>query len=299
MRHVLCRLTLAAAMAAAVAACDGGSSGTGISTSALGNVASVNTASRPAPDRARPTMIARLLGGLGFEREAFARAPLEGIRVTIEGTTLSTQTDAEGRFALRGNFAGPIPMAFEPPDGGRSSLAIVVPRGGELTLTDVRLDGRTGTATADGQHVRFGGLVNSTDCPQNSATMVSRETPGDGNRYTVLLSSATVRDSSGQPLACSNLFAGQSADVDGEVGHDGEVEAHSVEVESESEDRSGPGKGGPAGAEDNSGKGSSSDDGGKRGSGGSSGEVEDGGKGGSSGSGGDDGGSGGEGSGHG
>jgi len=294
MNRTLHSLTLTVAMAMAMAACDGGSSGTGVSTGALGNVASVTTALRPAPDPARPTMVARLLGWLGFERDAFALAPLEGIRVTIEGTTLSTHTDVQGQFALRGNFAGPIPMVFELPDGRRASLVIVVPRGGELTLFNVRLDERTGTATVDRQDVRFGGLVNATDCPQNSATMVSRETPGDGNRYTVLLSGATVRDSSGNSVGCGNLFVGQSADVDGQVNGEGDVEAHSVDVENEPEDRN-SGSSGSGGKEDNSGEGNGGARGASSGSSGEGGESS--GKGGGeSGGGGDD--SSGEGSGH-
>jgi hypothetical protein len=78
------------------------------------------------------------------------------IRISIEGTTLSTQTDAVGQFVVRGNFAGPATMVFDLPGGGQASLIVVVPRGGELTLSNVRIDARTGKATADSQRVRFG-----------------------------------------------------------------------------------------------------------------------------------------------
>jgi hypothetical protein len=215
-------------------------------------------------------MIARLFGWLGPEREALARGPLEGIRVSIEGTALSTQTDLQGQFDLRGDFAGPVPMIFQLPDGGQASLVIVVPRGGELTLTNVHLDGRTGSATVDNQHVQFGGLVNGTNCSQSSTTMVSSATPTDGNTYTVLLDSATVKDQNGNSLACANLSAGQSTNVDGEVQVDGAVQAQSVEVEHEPGDEgsggsvasgSGSGhRGSEAGGGDNSGKSGSSSD---------------------------------------
>jgi hypothetical protein len=233
MTRIFKNLALTAWLVAALAGCDGGSSGTGISTTALGNVASVSTALRPAPGAARPTMVARLLGWFEPEHEALALGPLEDIRVSIEGTTLSTQTDSQGQFQLRGDFAGPVPMIFELPDGGRASLVIVVPRGGELTLTNVHLDKHTGIATAANQHVQFGGLVNETNCAGSSATMVSDVTPTDGNTYTVLLNNATVQDQSGNSLGCANLSAGQSANVDGEVQSDGAVQAQSVEIEHE------------------------------------------------------------------
>jgi hypothetical protein len=226
-------LVLALLLAVGAAACDGGSSGTGIATITQGNVASVNSARRTTPvNRRPPTMLARVLGMLRFESEASALAPLEGIRVTIEGTSIETRTDAAGFFSLRGNFAGPIGMLLELPEGGSSArLLITVPRGGELTVTNVHVDARSGQATADSQHVRFGGLVNGTNCSRSTATMVSRETPNDGNTYTVDLGSASVRDPAGNAIGCANLTSGESVDVDGEVGSDGEVEARSVEVE--------------------------------------------------------------------
>ncbi len=292
MRRFFIKLALEATLLTVIAGCDGGSSGTGISTAALGNVASVRTALRPTLERSRPTMVARWLGWLRLEHEALARGPLEDIRISIEGTTLSTQTDAQGHFVVNGNFAGPVSMIFELPDGGRANLVIVVPRGGEVTLTNVRLDGRTGQATADSQRVRFAGLVHGTDCPQGSALMVSRATPTDGNTYTVLLDSATVRDQSGNSLACVNLSAGQSANVDGDVQGDGDVQAQSVEVESESigGGNSGPGSGGAnsseheggSGSEDGSGGEGSGEGGGKGGSGGEGGESSSGEGGGSS-----------------
>ena len=69
---------------------------------------------------------------------------------------LGYQTDAVGQFVVRGNFAGPATMVFDLPGGGQASLIVVVPRGGELTLSNVRIDARTGKATADSQRVRFG-----------------------------------------------------------------------------------------------------------------------------------------------
>ncbi len=257
MKNILSEFTLATSLAIAIAGCDGGSSGTGISTAALGNVTSLNTALRPASGAARPTMIARLLGWLSPEREALARGALEDIGVSIEGTTLSTRTDGQGQFALRGDFAGPVGMVFDLPDGGRARLVIVVPRGGEVRVINVHLDERTSQATADNQHVRFGGVVNGTDCRRDAATMVSRETPTDGNTYTVLLGDAVVRDPDGNPVACGDLSAGQSTEVDGEVRSDGDVEAASVGVERESGDGGGTSGSSGDGGETSSGEGGS------------------------------------------
>ena len=268
-------LVLALLLAVGAAACDGGSSGTGIATTAQGNVASVNSARHTTPlSRRPPTMLARVLGMLRFESEASALGPLEGIRVTIEGTSIETQTDAAGLFSLRGNFAGPVGMLLELPEGGSSArLLITVPRGGELTVTNVHVDARSGQATADSQHVRFGGLVNGTNCGRPAATMVSRETPNDGNTYTVDLGSASVRDSAGNPLGCANLTAGESVDVDGEVGSDGEVEARSVEVEDDSGGGDGGGgMGSGEGSGDGGGATSGEDGSGSSGEGGTSGE---------------------------
>ena len=156
-------------LAIGAAACDGGSSGTGITEpAALGNVASVSSARHATPaSRRPPTMLARVLGMLRFEARRARSGSLEGIRVSIEGTSIETQTDAAGFFSLRGDFAGPVGMLLELPEGGsRARLVITVPRGGQLIVTNVQLDARSGQATADTQHVRFGGLVNGTNCSQ-------------------------------------------------------------------------------------------------------------------------------------
>jgi len=231
------------AAALVLAGCaDGGSSGTGITT-ARGNISSVTSALR---SRSGPTA---------------------GIRVTIENTKISAETDPTGLFSLGGNFAGPVGMVFGLPDGSTSRLIITVPRGGEVTLGDVVVDGSSGQATAAVQSVRFGGLVRSTTCAEQLALMVSRRTPDDGNTYDVRLGTASVQDPAGNTLRCENLAAGDAVDVSGEVRREGEVEAHSVEVEDEShagsgggeESGSSSGSSGSGGTDDNSGPGGGDD----------------------------------------
>src|SRR5581483_8659590 len=104
---------------------------------------------------------------------AHARAALEDIRVRIENTRIEGRTDATGAFHLAGDFAGPIGMLFELPDSDVVlRLVITVPRGGILTLSGVRLDGRGRRITVDAQNVRFAGLVSSTDCPRGTVSLV-------------------------------------------------------------------------------------------------------------------------------
>jgi hypothetical protein len=162
---------------------------------------------------------------------------------------------------------------------------VTVPRGGDLTLTDVSVDGANGQASAAVQSVQFGGLVNTTTCAEQIAVMVSRRTPNDGNKYPVRLGAATVRDPAGNVLRCESLAAGDAVDVRGEVRHEGEVEAESVDVEGHS--NSGAGGGGDGGSNSGPGSGGSGGSGGGEneglssggsGSGGSEAGSDDGGK---------------------
>jgi len=230
------------ALAFALGGCaDGGSSGTGITT-ASGNVSSVTSALRA---RSGPTA---------------------GIRVTIEGTRFTSDTDPNGSFVVDGDYAGPVGMVFGLPDGSTARLVITVPRGGQLTLADVSVDGSSGQASAAVQSVQFGGLVDSTRCGEQLAVMVSRRTPDDGNKYDVRLGSATVRDSAGNVAGCTELSVGAAVDVHGEIRRQGEVEAESVEVESNSGEGSGDGSGSNSGPGSTSSGSGSGDDGGSSGS---------------------------------
>jgi hypothetical protein len=228
---------LLGAMMFASVACDGGSSGTGITT-AQGNVSGAQSALR----RRKPTTgLARLLRWPWLEAVASAKTGLEDIVVRVEGSSLETRTDSEGFFVLRGDFAGPVGFLFSVPDGSTARLVVTVPRGGEVTLDDVVIDARSGEASADRQQVQFSGLVRAIHCAQNSTRVVSQRSPGDGNSYVVDLSNAAIHDSSGRSLTCAELSSGQSVEVVGEVGEDGEIAAEDFSV-----DESSP-KGPPAG----------------------------------------------------
>ena len=238
-----------------MAGCDGGSSGTGITT-AQGNVASASSASRAVPAR-RATLLARAWSVWTRSGVANAGGSLENIRVSVEGTTITALTDPSGHFVLRGNFAGPIGLVFELPDGGSGRLVITIPKGGTVTLSNVHVDVPTNAATVEDQHVHFDGLVNATDCEHDAATLVSRHSPTDGNSYTVHFHDGAVHDPSGVVVVCTELAPGDPVDVDGAVTGGGAVEADSIEVEHDAKktatpipgggDRSNPGKDGNQG----------------------------------------------------
>jgi len=227
----------------ALSACagGGGSTGTGISglTTAQGNIASAQTARRPAARRSDArTWLARLLESVAPVRIADAVTGVANVTVKIEGTSLATVSDASGSFSLQGDFGGPITLVFEGIDGGvPARLGINVPTGGTLTLTNVRLDDRSGQAFVDARNLSFDGVVAGTNCPGGSLDMVSEATPDDGNRYAVNVQGAILRDSAGAPIQCPDLSTGDVLSVQGLVRDDGGVDCH------EADRRRGPGTG--------------------------------------------------------
>lgn len=181
---------------AVLAACaEGGTRGSGISTSVLGNVASVAPA---AP------------GGLA------------GIRVRAVGTGVAATTDATGAFSLVGPFDGVLTIRFAPAGGGTAELPINVPAAGTLTLNDVAIDTAEGTAVAESQGVDFDGVVVSTDCAAATLVMTSAaRVAGDVDAYVVDLGTSTVEDAQGQAVSCDAIAAGAAATLSGHVYPDG------------------------------------------------------------------------------
>ena len=115
---------LALVMLLASCAADGGSSGTGI-TSVEGNVATIQ--------RDGAMMAAALM--------AAPTTNLAGITVTVEGTSAAAETDAGGRFVVRGTFEGRSTLRFaRAADAVTAQMTVVVPLGGTMTLHDVQLD---------------------------------------------------------------------------------------------------------------------------------------------------------------
>ena len=204
----------------ALGACDGGSRGSGITT-AQGNVASVETALRYSPRRR--TELAWLTRLFAAEGTAGADGMLEGIRVSIEGSSIADDTDANGFFSLRGHFEGYVVIRFERATGEASARVTVnVPAAGTLTLNDVTLDERNGEATAQSTSVAFHGLVASADCPGEILRLVSSErSPTDTDVYVVRLDTSSLHDANGMPVACEQLTVGEAVQLAGSVNADG------------------------------------------------------------------------------
>lgn len=192
-------------------AIDGGSSGTGISTTTAGNVATVIAAASPA---AMPRG--------GMPSGGTAGTSLAGIRVTIAGTDVADETDAQGGFALRGDYDSIVTVRFErAADALRASLEVNVPAGGTLTLSDVVLDASRGSALPATQDVLFDGTITAIDCAAGELDLVSTQRPDDGDVYVVRLAGSSITDQAGTPVACAALAPGQTATVDGSVLGDG------------------------------------------------------------------------------
>ena len=206
----------------ALAACDGGSRGSGITT-AQGNVESVQTALL-APTRRPPLdRWARLWSWIRPEGRAEAEAGVAGIRVLVEGTMIEDETDGAGSFKLRGNFEGDVVIRFERPGSGSSARASVnAPAGGTLTLENIHVDELSGEATADNYGVAFEGLVLSSDCTTSRLELVSRHrNPADTDVYDVRLADSSIHDVNGAPLGCQDLRGGDAVRLAGSVNDDG------------------------------------------------------------------------------
>jgi hypothetical protein len=174
---------------AVLGACaEGGIRGSGISTSVVGNVASVTP------------------GG-----------PVAGVRVAIVGSGVATTTDSGGGFSLVGPFDGMLTVRFAPPGGGTAALPINVPAAGVLTLDNVHVDTAEGTATAEREQVDFAGVVVDTDCGAATLTLESAATAADGGEYEVDLTTSMLQDAQGQPVPCESVQAGTPATVSGDV----------------------------------------------------------------------------------
>jgi hypothetical protein len=190
------------------ACAEGGSRGSGISTTVEGNVVD-----------------APFVGS--------TQTAIEGIRVTVEGTSAQGQTDANGDFNVRGTFDGQVSLVFQlPGDGGLARIAINVPAAGTLTLNNVRLDTERGVAIPATQDVAFEGIIAQTNCQAQILILVSvHDTPEDPDQYMLRLDTSSLQDSQGHPLTCEDLRGGESAFVQGTVNPDGTFGHATVEVD--------------------------------------------------------------------
>jgi hypothetical protein len=192
---------------------DGGSSGTGITT-AEGNIVDV---------RRDPMASAAL---------ASTRTAVEAIHVSVEGTDAEGETDSDGRFAVRGTFDGSATLLFRRADDGlMAQIAISVPAGGTLTLTDVEIDVSQEHATAASQYVVFDALVAGTNCAKQAIYFISLKNAEGSGTYTLHVESSSLHDRHGDPVACSDVQDGDRAHVQGAVDDVGTFSGAEVQVD--------------------------------------------------------------------
>jgi len=189
-------------------AIDGGSRGTGITSTVQGVV-------------------------LMVESPSDQQNSVQGIRVRPKGHGAKSITSEAGVFHVQGNFSGHLTVLFiRKSDGLHASLGIYLPSGGTLTLNGVGIDGGAGTAVANSADVDFVGEITQVDCVGQTLTMLSaNRPPGDMDTYLVRLNTSSIVDSQGNTLACSALRNGEDAHVRGTVESDGSFGNATIVIE--------------------------------------------------------------------
>jgi hypothetical protein len=178
-------------------AIDGGSRGTGITSTLQGIIASVQTASNP-------------------------ESSVEGLSVVVQHHGARAMTNSMGAFVVQGSFDGHATVLFRrPTDKVRARISIYLPSAGTMTLNGVHIDNTTGSATVDSETIDFVGQITQIDCAGQTLTMLpAKRPPGDADTYTVLLNTSSLVDSLGNPVSCPQLSTGQFAHVQGTVNDD-------------------------------------------------------------------------------
>ena len=120
-------------------AIDGGSRGTGITSTLQGIVASVQTESNP-------------------------ESSVGGLAVMVQHHSAHATTNSGGAFVLQGSFDGHVTAIFRrSTDKVRARLPIYLPSGGSMTLNGVHIDNATATATVDSATIDFVGQITQID----------------------------------------------------------------------------------------------------------------------------------------
>src|SRR5262249_19975966 len=144
---------LVALMLFSCGAFDGGSRGTGITSTAKGNVASVDGADNN----------------------------LDGIRVAVEGKNDHATTHSGGNYRIHGVLEGQLTLRFtRDSDSTNATASINLPARGTLVMNNVSIDNQSGKATPESMDVDFQGTVTKVDCPnQKLTTIATYHSPSD------------------------------------------------------------------------------------------------------------------------
>lgn len=196
-------------------ASEGGSRGSGISAAIAGNVADVQTAAASGQARARSTWFGALRALAPRPEVARAATALEGIHVSVEGGTAESDTDADGRFALTGDFEGLLSLVFErASDGVMARMTLNVPAAGRVTLNNVHIDPLREVAAAETQTADFECVITAVNCGGLTLTMRSvQQDANDLDRYTLHIDASSLQDAHGDPITCADLRSGQHAQI--------------------------------------------------------------------------------------
>ena len=183
-------------LGAAACAVDGGQRGTG-ATSAEGNIARVESD-----------------GGA-----------IAGIRVALADDNVATETDAQGRFSLRGQFEGETVVLFERAGDSLSAhLEVNIPAGGTLTLHNIDISVSSSEARPESLEVVFEGRVVALDCAGGRVTLASTQRdPAETDTYVLVLQSSTLNDRQHQPRTCTDLRHDDRLAIDGFFADDGTI----------------------------------------------------------------------------
>lgn len=208
-----CRRALLLPLLFALASCtsEGGSRGSGISTAIAGNVASVQTAAASRAPEAATSWFGPLRALAPGAEVARAATALEGIHVSVEGSNAASDTDADGRFAVSGDFEGLVSLVFErASDGLVARMPLNVPAAGRLTLGDVHIDAQRQAATAGTQTADFAAVITGVNCGGLTLTMRSvQQDTNDLDRYTLHIDTSVLQDARGNSLTCDDFRSGQ------------------------------------------------------------------------------------------
>ena len=195
-----------------VGCADGGPVGTGIASSSIsGTVTMVDTSARS------------------------TAALAQSVHVNVvEIPSIEDTTDADGNFALVGNFSGPVTLRFTANQVSATTEPIDVPLGADVVLDDVEVH-PDAVQFSKPQVRRFFGRIALVDCsvdvPGAAEILADDRKPTTTDQFLIRLSADTVIiRGNGTALQCSDLKARNSVAIEGVIQPDHTIGAIVVVV---------------------------------------------------------------------
>jgi len=182
-----------------VGCADGGPVGTGIGSSSIsGTVTAVDTSARS------------------------TAALTQAVHVSIvEVPSIEDTADADGNFALVGDFSGPVTLRFTANQVSATTAPIDVPLGADVVLDDVEIQ-TNAVRFSKPQLRRFFGRIALVDCsvdvPDAAEILADDRKPATTNQFLIRLSADTVIiRGDGAVLHCSDLKASEAIAIEGVI----------------------------------------------------------------------------------